>query len=116
MSSSPDGSTVHGRPKDPPIVAEDHFAAGASSPIAMELARLDGIDLSGLPAEEAYKLGGATVEFARSYAASWLRTAPAFTELMRHHPTDDAGKCACGERYDSYARHELEGLAKAVEE
>jgi hypothetical protein len=82
---------------------------------AARLAAERPVDLTGLPAEEAYKLGGLTVSLGKQLAAEWLRSPAALVALLKHHLTDEAGLCGCGERYSSHARHLLEELAKAVE-
>lgn len=52
----------------------------------------------------------------RPLTAEWLRSPTAYRELMRHHLTDVAGRCGCGEGYTSHARHILAELARVAEE
>jgi hypothetical protein len=117
MSSSTDGSTERGyvvrpgvqHPENHPAYAE-LYDKPKDPPIEEDAARRLELDDTDQP------VSWDPDAWPRVWAAEWLRSPVAFRELMRHHPTDDAGKCACGQRYDSYARHELEELAKAVEE
>jgi hypothetical protein len=61
-------------------------------------------------------------EYRREFIASaerrgtvtWLRSPEALVALRKHHLTDEAGRCGCGQRYTSHARHLLEELAKAA--
>lgn len=51
----------------------------------------------------------------RPGTAEWLRSPAAYNELKRHHLTDEAGRCGCGERYTSHLRHLLDELATVAE-
>jgi hypothetical protein len=94
----------HGKPKDPPF--EEDAARLAAEPG------------HGPDDFEGFDTGGATVEFARRYAASWLRS-PAALRVLQIHFHANLGGCGCGARWDhggSYATHLQYRLAKAVEE
>lgn len=99
-----------GKPKDPPV---EQDAARRREQDAAE-----GVDLTGLSVEQAYKLGGFTVDFARQFTATWLRSPETLALLQRHFHANRTG-CGCGAIYGegekSYAEHLQRILAEDVE-
>jgi hypothetical protein len=84
-------------------------AAGRRDVAAQDAARLAGEGNVWLADDEQL-----TVELDRRWVADWLRSAEAAAEMRRHHLTEKAGLCGCGQQYLSHVEHILGELARAV--